>query len=168
MHTVQLLLIEADTHQEAVEAVAGHLEDRNGSDFWSDWWDTSGGRWQGAFGDNMPNVICYKDDPEFFEEQVKKFLEGRSEHLKEMLEHNEISSINLETLIDTHDPYMEDFGKNIKLWSAKSALRVLLGEWTCDTGVFDLSHNSAFLADFVVRAKETPEKQFGVLVDFHF
>lgn len=168
MHIVQLLLVEADTHQEAVEKVSDALNSKDSSEFWSDWWDTEGGRWKGFFGDNMPNVICYKDDPEFFDEQVKNFLQSRNENISQLLKHYAVGEVNVETLIETHDHYMQDFDKQLKMWAIKSAVRIMLGEWISDTGIYDLESDTAFLGDFVVRAKETPEKQFGVLVDFHF
>jgi hypothetical protein len=167
MHIAQLLLLEADTHQEAVGKVSDILDSRSG-DFWSDWWDVNGGRWQGAFGENAPNVICYNDDPEFFDEHIEKFLEGRKENIKRHLEHNEISTIDFETLVDTYDPYMEDFPRTMKMWAVKNAVRTMAGEWTYDTGVYDLENETAYMGAFVVRAKETPKRQFGVLVDFHF
>jgi len=56
MHTVQLLFVEANTHQEAVEIVDSKINDWEGH--WSDW-HAIGGRWSGIFGENHPDVINY-------------------------------------------------------------------------------------------------------------
>jgi len=59
MHCVQLLLVEADTHQEAIGEVESRLEEAD----WSDWSEV-GGRWQGMFGDDEPtNALNYANDP---------------------------------------------------------------------------------------------------------
>ena len=62
IHCVQLLLVEADTHQEAIANVESRLEEAD----WSDW-SQVGGRWEGMFGDDEPtNALNYANDPEVF------------------------------------------------------------------------------------------------------
>lgn len=163
MHTVQLLLIEADTHQEAVRKVGQRIIDWEGH--WSDW-NEVGGRWSGIFGDNRPPVICYKDDPEFFEKQLQDFVEARKTNLRENLERFESEKKSLSDYVDTYNP--EVFGFDMGIHALKSFIRVMAGDWTYDSLFYDLEEYSETLRPFRERVAKTPEKQFAVAVDFHF
>lgn len=163
MHTVQLLLIEADTHQEAVEIVDSKINDWEGH--WSDW-HAIGGRWSGIFGENHPDVINYKNDPELFEKQIKDFVEARKNRLKENLERFEEGKKSLSDYVSDYNPEIFDFDMN--LYALKSLTRIMAGDWTYDSCFFDLEAYSETLHPFRERVATHPEKQFAVAVDFHF
>lgn len=163
MHTVQLLLIEADTHQEAVSKVESIIEGWEGH--WSDWHEV-GGRWSGIFGENHPDVINYKNDPELFEKHLNDFVQGRKLRLTESLERFENGGKSLRELLDEYNP--EVFSFDMELYNLKCMLRVMAGDWTYDTGFYDLESYSETLQPFRERVATHPEKQFAVAVDFHF
>ena len=54
------------------------------------------------------------------------------------------------------------------LYYAKKLTELLSGEWTSDSAIYDLETWDTNLADFRKRVDSNPEKQFLVLVDFHF
>ena len=163
MHTVQLLLIEADTHQEAVEIVDSKINDWEGH--WSDW-HAIGGRWSGIFGENHPDVINYKNEPELFEKHIKDFVEARKNRLKENLERFEEGKKSLSDYVSDYNPEIFDFDMN--LYALKSLTRIMAGDWTYDSCFFDLESYSETLHPFRERVATHPEKQFAVAVDFHF
>lgn len=168
MHTVQMLLIEADTHQEAIRRVLNKLSSDVSDDFWSDWWDV-GGRWKGIFGENAPDAICYSPDTELFEKHLKEFSDQRVAQIKELKNlYDTKEKKELEQLIDEYDPTKEDFHLGFDFYPLKSMLRIMSGEWTPDTCYYDLESMSAYQDNFRSRLAENPEKQFGVAVDFHF
>lgn len=163
MHTVQLLLVEAETHQEAVEIVDSKINDWEGH--WSDW-HAIGGRWSGIFGENHPDVINYKNEPELFEKHLKDFVEGRKKRLEECLQRFEEGGKSLNHFVDTYNPEVFDIDMN--LYSLKCMVKVLAGDWTYDSCFFDLEAYSETLVPFRERVATRPEKQFVVAVDFHF
>jgi hypothetical protein len=163
MHTVQLLLIEADTHQEAVEIVDSKITDWEGH--WSDW-HAIGGRWSGIFGENHPDVINYKNEPELFEKHIKDFVEGRKNHLKENLKKFEEGRKSLSDYVSDYNPEIFDFDMN--LYALKSLTRIMAGDWTYDSCFYDLEAYSETLQHFRERVATHPERQFAVAVDFHF
>lgn len=163
MHTVQLLLVEADTHQEAVEIVDSKINDWEGH--WSDW-HAIGGRWSGIFGENHPDVINYKNDPELFEKHIKDFVEARKNRLKENLERFEEGKKSLSDYVSDYNPEIFDFDMN--LYALKSLTRIMAGDWTYDSCFFDLESYSETLHPFRERVATRPEKQYVVAVDFHF
>lgn len=163
MHTVQLLLVEADTHQEAVEIVDSKINDWEGH--WSDW-HAIGGRWSGIFGENHPDVINYKNEPELFEKHLNDFVQGRKLHLTENLERFENEGKSLRQLLDEYNP--EIFSFDMEIYALSSMLKVMAGSWTCDSVFYDLEAYSETLQPFRERVATRPEKQFAVAVDFHF
>jgi hypothetical protein len=73
-------------------------------------------------------------------------------------------AIDLSTF--TYDPYTRDL--SLDVWYVKKLAQILNDEWTCDSGLFDLTYYSANLANFLERVKNAPEKQWLIPVDFHF
>ena len=54
------------------------------------------------------------------------------------------------------------------LYYAKKLAELLSGVWTYDSAIYDLESWDTNLADFRQRVDKRPERQFLVLVDFHF
>ena len=101
MHTVQIMLVEADSPEDAFREVEMLLENSN-SPSWSDWHNASdpesldfSGRWSNAIfltpkqevlieqdlfdKSEIPNFLCYADDPELADQIVDRFITYRKQ-----------------------------------------------------------------------------------------
>lgn len=163
MHTVQMLLVESDTHQDAVRAVDSFITCWEGH--WSDFHEV-GGRWSGIFGEMTPDVICYGDDPELFEKHLAEFMETRVKNLKRDFE--QIRDLDLESFLDSYDPKTTTLEIGMKGYYLRKIGSVIADHWTVDSGFYDIEANDAGLIYFRERVAEKPKKQFAVAVDFHF
>lgn len=162
MHCVQLIFIEADTHQEAIGLVEGRLEQAD----WSDW-SQVGGRWEGMFGDDEPtNALNYANDPEVFMKWVNTFSEYRNTNMKEALAGFEKEGKNLAEAIDDYDPRSNDFLKMDGYYLRKIGA-ILADYWVSDSAMYDLEAGTAGLNYLMERIEKEPKKQFAVIVDFH-
>ena len=144
MHCVQLIFVEADTHQEAIKNVEGKLEQAD----WSDW-SQVGGRWEGMFGDDEPtNALNYANDPEVFMKWVNTFSEYRNSSMKS---------------------FLSDFEKEAKSlgYYLRSLGGILCDYWTSYSHLYDLEAGTANLEYLMERIGKDPKKQFAVIVDFH-
>jgi hypothetical protein len=165
MHTVQLLLVEDTTHQNAIASAENFIADWEGH--WSDWSEV-GGRWKGIFGEMNPDVICYADDPELFEKHLKESGEARVANLKSDYAQLEKSYGSLGKLVESYNPTIEDFALGMGGYYARKIGSVISDYWTCDSCFYDITGNSAGLNAFRSRVAEKPREQFMVAVDFHF
>lgn len=172
MHTCQIMLVEADTVEEAFDIVESQLND---APEWSDWHNAQGGhsqnfagRWEGQVFNTKPeaeeqdvaNFLQYSKDPALAEQVI-------SEHLGYRLA--DISNYKAQAIdpsTATYNPYSKDLGMDI--WYTKKLAQLLNDEWTCDSGLYDLHNHTASLAYFIERVKALPEKQWLIPVDFHF
>lgn len=162
MHCVQLLFIEADNHQDAIDAVDGRLEEAD----WSDWSEI-GGRWKGLFGEGEPDTILYSNDPEKWNEMIKTFSEYRVAHMKEALASLEKKGKTVGDLIDDYDPMANDFDLGMEGYYLRKIGSLLADYWTSDSSMYDLEAGTSNLAYLRERIKKDPKKQFVVAVDFH-
>ena len=162
MHCVQLIFIEADTHQEAIKSVEERLEQAD----WSDW-SQVGGRWEGMFGDDEPtNALNYANDPEVFMKWVNTFSEYRNSHMKEALTAFEKEGKSLEETIDDYDPRTNDFS-SMGGYYLRRIGSILADYWVSDSSMYDLEAGTANLSYLMERISKDPKKQFAVIVDFH-
>jgi hypothetical protein len=162
MHCVQLIFIEADTHQEAIGLVESKLEQAD----WSDWSEV-GGRWTGMFGDDEPtNALNYANDPEVFMKWVNTFSEYRNSHMKEALTAFEKEGKSLEETIDDYDPRTNDFS-SMGGYYLRRIGSILADYWVSDSSMYDLEAGTANLSYLMERISKDPKKQFAVIVDFH-
>jgi len=162
MHCVQLIFIEAETHQEAIGNVESRLEEAD----WSDW-SQVGGRWEGMFGDDEPtNALNYANDPEVFMKWVNTFSEYRHTHLKEALAAFETEGKNLAEAIDYYDPRKNDFS-SMGGYYLRRIGSLLADYWVSDSSMYDLEAGTANLNYLMERIEKDPKKQFAVIVDFH-
>jgi hypothetical protein len=178
MHTCQILLVEAETPEQAFDEVARKLE---GEPKWSDWHnaDQSGaitlnfaGRWSGeVFGsyneegvmtntDTNPNYLRYSDDPALAEQVITRFLEYRYEEIRLL----QPQALDLSSY--SYDPYNNKL--DMELWGTKKLAQLLNDDWTPDSGIYDLDYWTGSLDNFTKRVASSPEKQFLIPVDFHF
>jgi hypothetical protein len=162
MHCVQLIFIEADTHQEAIGLVESKLEQAD----WSDWSEV-GGRWTGMFGDDEPtNALNYANDPEVFMKWVNTFSEYRNSHMKEALTAFEKEGKSLEETIDDYDPRTNDFS-SMGGYYLRRIGSILADYWASNSSMYDLEAGTANLSYLMERISKDPKKQFAVIVDFH-
>jgi hypothetical protein len=159
---VQLLFVEADTHQDAIDEVASRLEEAD----WSDW-STIGGRWKGLFGEGEPDAILYSNDPEKWDEMIKTFSEYRVAHMKESLSAIEETGKTVGELINDYDPLANNFDLGMKGYYLRRIGSLLADYWTSDSAVYDLEAGTSNLAYLEERIAKEPKKQFMVAVDFH-
>jgi hypothetical protein len=162
MHCVQLLFVEADTHQDAIDEVNSKLDQAD----WSDWSEV-GGRWSGIFGEGEPNAILYSNDPEKWDEMIKTFSDYRVAHMKEALAELEKDDKDVSDLIDEYDPLANNFDLGMKGYYLRRIGSLLADYWTSDSAVFDLEAGTSNLAYLTERTATNPKKQFMVAVDFH-
>lgn len=162
MHCVQLIFIEADTHQEAIGLVESRLEQAD----WSDWSEV-GGRWTGMFGDDEPtNALNYANDPEVFMKWVNTFSEYRNTNMKEALAGFQKEGKTIGEIVDDYDPRSTDFIKMDGYYLRKIG-SLLADYWVSDSAMYDLEAGTAGLHHLIERIEKDPKKQFAVIVDFH-
>lgn len=162
MHCVQLIFVEADTHQEAIKNVEGKLEQAD----WSDW-SQVGGRWEGMFGDDEPtNALNYANDPEVFMKWVNTFSEYRNSSMKSFLSDFEKEGKSLDEVVDKYDPRKNDYGV-MGGYYLRSLGGILCDYWTSYSHMYDLEAGTANLEYLMERISKDPKKQFAVIVDFH-
>jgi hypothetical protein len=162
MHCVQLLFIEADTHQQAISNVESRLDEAD----WSDWSEV-GGRWTGIFGESEPNAILYSNDPQKWKEMISTFSDYRKAHMKEAWEALEKESENIGDLIGKYDLMKNDYSLGMKGYNMRRIGSLLADYWTTDSTLYDLEAGTANLAYLQERVEKDPKKQFMVAVDFH-
>lgn len=164
MHVAQLMLVTASADEElhSVQAsVESTLEDLIGRE-WFDWFGEGAfgsglaGRWSGEFG---ADVLRYSDDPAKAEEMLAKFEEIRLSHLRHA--QKEIADYDIRTA-----EYSDEF--DLTTYQAMTVARILAGDWTPDSGYYDLETWTTRLTYFRERVAESPAEQYLVVVDFHF
>lgn len=182
MHVPQLMLVEADSAEEAVSATQSKLEDY--SNAWFDWFDIYGGssapvtlagRWMGAFfGKENPNdALRYSDDTVLADEQIAQFFAQRQNEFdrlkKELVDKSfDLGSVQLFSLEKQKEGESFFDEQAMLRWSAQKLLKLSNNEWTPDSGLFDVVEDTSHLKYFYNRIASNPTQQFLVAVDFHF
>jgi hypothetical protein len=162
-HCGQLLFVEAENHQDAIDEVASRLDEAD----WSDWSEV-GGRWSGAFGESEPNAILYSNDPEKWNEMIKTFSDHRKAYLKEALAHLNKKDKSLSELIDDYSSTTNNFDLGMDGYYLRKIGAILADYWTQDSAMYDLEAGTPNLAYLIERIEKDPKKQFMVVVDFHY
>lgn len=171
-HVAHILLVEAETAEEARDKVWSRLMGETNEPEWSDWHNVSAGdksfagRWEGHFfgKENEQDVLCYADNPTLAEEVIIQQLGYRADRIAEY--RAKLVEEGYDIMSATYDPYGDGF--DMKPWYVKKIAQILNDDWTPDTYVFDLENYNASLGDFAKRVIDSPEKQFMIVVDFHF
>jgi hypothetical protein len=171
MHTCHILLVEADSAQDALDYVRAQIHGEDPYPTWSDWSEI-GGRWSGIFNgwDDTQDVLCYADNPTLADDILKDFIKYRVASIEQYKKELDTEGFVVDTAIAEYDPYSNDkrFANGMNLWRLQKLAQALQDDWTCDSGVFDLKDGTASLTYFKERLTANPEKQYLVPVDLHF
>ena len=171
------MLVIADSHEDARREVANKFSD--GEPKWSDWNEVStnyamtfAGRWAGEniLGEKAWfDTLRYSDDPETADNAISMYLKHRYTDIDRYREQLYADG-KQDILFSYNYDHEKDWSApdEMPLYYAKKLAELLSGEWTSDSAVYDLSTWDTNLSDFRKRVDTDPEKQFLVLVDFHF
>lgn len=163
MHTGHILLVEAESDEEALDKVRSAIEyAEQPTPSWSDWHEI-GGRWSDYFG-KYGHVMCYDEDAEFAEEQIQDMLQSRVSSMLSAWE--QVKNFDISDAIAGYLP--DAGGVDMNSYYLKKVAQVLGNEWTPDSHVYDLEVWDADLKYFRERLAIAPEMQYLVVVDFHF
>jgi hypothetical protein len=173
MHSIQLILIEADSVDEAFDNVANALAE---TPEWSDWHEANSsnvgshnfaGRWSGEIFKNSPsdepapNFLRYADDPALAERVISEHLEYRLNDIREF------RNKGADLASYSYDPYEKGSPLRMEIYYARKLAQLLNDEWTPDSGIYDLHIWTGSLSYFIERVKTKPEQQWLIPVDFH-
>ena len=168
MHVAQVMLIEADDLDGAMSEVQCRLED---SPEWSDHHSAWGGHsfaggYAGEFfgADAERDAIGYVADPALAENIIFEQLSKRKMEIDQLRER--VAKSGYDPLNAEYDP---EKGKwDMDAYAMKRLITLLEDDWNSDSGIYDLQDWTASLVSFRKRVAVAPEKQFLVVVDFHF
>lgn len=172
MHVCHILLVQADTVEDAFESALSTLHDQQPE--WSDWHNANNpvdlnwaGRWTGAFfksdkeDEPNPNYLCYAEDKALAENVISDQLELRDREIANLRKHM-IS--DLTTVEANH--YADKW--NSDLWYTEKFCKLLSNDWTPDSYIYDLETHTGSLEPFMKRVLFAPEKQWLIPLDLHF
>lgn len=114
------------------------------------------------------DTLRYSDDPETAEKVLLHFLKLRFNEIEGFREnlHKEGKSDILFSY--NYDAENSDYLYPYPLYIASRLCSLLADEWTPDSAIYDLEDWTGNLSEFRKRVETNPEKQFLVLVDFHY
>jgi hypothetical protein len=168
MHTSQIILVEiededTDEPTAMVESFLDGAMESGGT--WFDWYggldEGLAGRWSGEIIEG--DVLRYSDNPELAEKVIEEALDRRQQEIE--ISQSVISDCDVESL-----SYLtSDHGA----WDREGYALYKMGQilsnfWCSDSGIFDSVTYGADLKYFRERLQENPDKQYLVVVDFHF
>lgn len=175
MHTCQIMLIEADSAEEAIDyakSTITYAEERYPA--WSDWHGGLGeglaGRWSGLFQgwDENQDVLGYTENPALAEDIIKEFVSYRTGEINRSLEQITAEGFDLKKLVADYNPEKNNYENGLDTWALARLGKLLSNYWTSDTGVYDLTAHTASLEFFRERLAKEPHRQYLVPIDFHF
>ena len=171
------MLVIADSHEDARREVANKFSD--GEPKWSDWNEVStnyattfAGRWAGEniLGEKAWfDTLRYSDDPETAEKVIAIYLKHRYADIDSYRQrlYDEGKQDILFSYNYDHEAEWSALD-SMPLYYARKLAELLGGDWTPDSAIYDLVSWETNLLEFRKRVDTAPEKQFLVLVDFHF
>lgn len=175
MHTCQIMLIEADSAQDAIDYAKTTITySETPYPAWSDWHggldEGLAGRWSGLFEgwEENRDVLAYTENPVLANDIIKDFASYRKKEMLRYLEQIKTEGFNLEQLVEDYNPNKFNYGSTMDAWSLLRLGRLLSNDWCSDTGVYDLKEHSANLEFFWERVEKDPTRQYLVPIDFHF
>jgi hypothetical protein len=171
------MLVIADTHEQAKAIVFDKFSD--GEPKWSDWNEVQSntatsfaGRWisENVLGEKSnEDTLRYSDDPETAEKAIAIYLKHRYTDIDNYRQ--KLYSEGKQDILFSHNYDHENEWSapdSMPLYYAKKLAELLNGEWVSDSAIYDLETWDTNLLEFRKRIDADPEKQFLVLVDFHF
>lgn len=174
MHVCQIMLIEADSSEEAIDYAKSTITYAEESyPAWSDWHGGLGeglaGRWSGLFQgwEDTRDVLQYTENPTLAEDIIKDWLKGRTDEISRCWE--QVKATDIEKMITAYNSEVSDYGEiGMNAWTLTRLGKLLSNYWSSDTGVYDLTAHTASLQYFRERLALQPDKQYLVPIDFHF
>ena len=164
MHTGHVLLVQAESADDAEQIARRHSEEQD----WSDW-NEMGGRWS----DIVPSsVLRYSENKELFYTTITNFgnltLKEREETRARIghLTINEILDANA-----SNETYDADSDKWLCNYFAHRIMENSYADrHTPETYVFDVEDysNDPYAKRALLRCVENPEQQYLVMWDYHF
>jgi hypothetical protein len=156
---IQLMLVEAESAEDAKRSVLGLLEgDGSPTPDWSDYHDVV------EFFDKE-EAVPYSTTigKMMFNEMVAE----REAELKRY--YDRVKNFDLKKSVENYDPfksggYTED---DFRIYEIRKIASILEDRWTMDSAVYDLETWSANLKAFRERCELAPEMQYLVAVSFH-
>ena len=119
---------------------------------------------------SIHDTLRYSDDPEKAEQFITNCLKNRNyeiEMCREFLHKEKSETILMDYQYDP-EGVLGISSSGMPLHYASKLISILQNEWTYDSAIFDLYEWTADLSSFRKRIDEQPDKQFIVLVDFHY
>ena len=183
MHTLQYIAVEADNKQQAFDKVVVSLSTReDGYRFadWSDWHVVGGGRFSekahknimDGYTDDPTDILGFAEDKDKFQETLTNVGKWKAQAMNRA-----IKEFKPDKFISDMVDYASEGGRSeysgdvmMSAYTMKEAATMLMGGWTCDSGLYDLEENIAE-ATYIKERLDKPEqavRQYLVPVDFHF
>jgi hypothetical protein len=156
---IQLMLVEAETAEEAANHVSGLLDNETPTPHWSDYHDLVDefdGKSAVAYSETIGQI------------KLKEFLAYREADLKRY--YDRVKNFDLAKAVENYDPFRAGHSfteDDFRTYELRKLAGILEDSWTMDTGVYDLETWSANLKAFRERCQLAPEMQFLVAVSFH-
>jgi len=174
MHTCQIMLIEADSAEDALDYAKSTITyAETPYPDWSDWHGGLGeglaGRWSGLFQgwEDTRDVLQYTENPTLAEDIIKEFVGYRKAEMIRSLKEMTAEGFDVGQMVKDYDPDKYDYGFGMGAWTLLKLGRLLSNSWCSNTGVYDLKEHTANLEFFRERLAKEPNKQFLVPIDFH-
>lgn len=168
MHTGHLILVKAESHEDAINSVWTILntDSEHFAASWSDWCVVGeGSRWdfRSEFADEEDfewdgdsiYAVGLSEEPELFSKAVAHFYGLRESSFERIREGIEEPSLDYFSL-DQND---------MKSWKLYRLAQLAESVYCPDSCIYDLENYSADLKYF---REDSSENWYGVLVDFHF
>ncbi len=175
MHTLHWWAVEAEDKEEAMGVVSNRLINDDGVNFvdWSDWHVVGGGRWSDSqYEDSSNMIISYRDEPEKFEETIKRCQQLRIDEMNTFLER-----IKTDKFISDMVDYISNSGLpndeqrfDMNSYYVRKAGDLLSDIYTSDSYFYDMVEYTAHMG-YIKERLDNPAKkmlQFLVPIDFHF
>jgi hypothetical protein len=168
MHTGHLILIQAESHQDAIDKVwtALNTDTENFASEWSDWslvGDEGIGESRYSFEEFIQElsnkyVVSYETEAVAFQNIFEKFIELRQagfDRFKEVVQDLNLTSMKMGE--DSH-----------KAWQLSRFADLIWGNYTPDSMYYDLENYTPDLKHFEQSILNGETNWYGVIVDFHF
>lgn len=182
MHTLHHIAVQAESPEQAFDAVKEALQSGQSFNDWSDWHVLGGGRWHSngdyQYEDDPSDVICFKDNNEIFFKIVSDALLRRQGHLLELIQfmkENPESTLYRvrQKFMKTEvwpNPLIEKEEVDMSLYYLSRMTDLLVDRYSSESGIYDLTERTADVKWLRQRLldEDICDKQYLVPVDFHF